>query len=90
MNVKELTQDVKLIRVVVINGKDHNAAAINEGVEQPKVELAKDWVSIVAVSKDYVFIYARQQQTGRKMADRNSLSGLEVLKFWLFIYSLLS
>ena len=68
LNVKELTQDVKLIRVVVIDGKDHNAAAIKEGVEQLKAELAKDWISIVAVPKDNVFIYARSDASGKKLA----------------------
>ena len=68
LNVKELTQDVKLIRVVVIDGEDHNAAAIKEGVEQLKAELAKDWVSIVAVPADNVFIYARSDASGEKLA----------------------
>lgn len=68
VNLKELTQDVKLIRVVVIDGKKENAAAIMAGVENLKKQLSKDWISIVAVPKDNVFIYARSDASGEELA----------------------
>lgn len=68
VNLKELTQDVKLIRVVVIDGKDHNGEEIRAGVERLKSQLAEDWVPIVAVPKDNVFIYARSDASGEQLA----------------------
>ena len=68
VNLNELTQDVKLIRVVVIDGRDTNAEQIRIGVERLKSQLAEDWVPIVVVPKDNVFIYARSDASGEQLA----------------------
>jgi hypothetical protein len=75
INLSELIQDIKLIRVVVIEGKKSNPEAIAKGVSILKATLEKSWTPVVVVSeeKEKVGIYAIGDPAGE------STAGLAVL-----------
>ena len=75
INLSELIQDIKLIRVVVIEGKKSNPEAITKGVSTLKATLERSWTPVVVVSeeKEKVGIYAIGDPAGE------STAGLAVL-----------
>lgn len=68
INLKELTQDVKLIRVVVLEANDDTKAAITKGLAQLRNELESTWTPIVAAPAENVFVYARSDEAGEDLA----------------------
>lgn len=75
INIAELIQDVKLIRVIVMEGKKTNNDAVEKGVAALKATLDTKWTPIVAVAEDSekVGIYAISDASGE------SIAGLAVL-----------
>lgn len=75
INISELIQDVKLIRVVVMEGKKEQAEAIAKGVATLRASLEKNWtpITVVADGKEHVGIYAMSDASGE------STAGLAVL-----------
>ena len=67
LNLHELTSEIKLVRVVV-NAKDENKEKIKRGIVNLKEQLEEDWTAIVSVPDDNVFIYARSDESGNKLA----------------------
>lgn len=68
INLKELTQDVKLIRVVVIEPDEDMQPAVAKGVKRLREVLDAQWTSIVSVPEENVFIYARGDESGENVA----------------------
>ena len=68
INLNELTQDVKLIRVVVIEVAEETQKAFTRGVALLRAELEENWTPIVSVPEDGVFIYARSDESGEELA----------------------
>ncbi len=68
INLKELTQEVKLIRVVVFEGVEEHEEAIEKGLAKLKAELEDGWLAIVSVPEDNVFVYAKSDASGEKLA----------------------
>jgi hypothetical protein len=68
INFAELTKDIKLIRVMVIEAADDNRAHIDKAVKSLRKELETKWTSVVSVPEDNVGIYAASDATGEKMA----------------------
>jgi hypothetical protein len=75
INISELIQDIKLIRVVVMEGNKTNAEAVAKGIATLKSTLEQKWTSIALVGDgdDKVGIYAMSDPTG------NAIGGLAVL-----------
>src|SRR4051812_12652414 len=77
MNISELIKDIKLIRVVVMEGKKdkRNNEAIAKGMATLRSALEKKWtpVAVVSEEKDKVGIYAMGDPSGE------STAGLAVL-----------
>ena len=75
VNIAELTQDIKLIRVVVMESNKTNSEAIAKGIANLKSTLEQKWTSIALVGDgdDKVGIYAIGDPTG------NSIAGLAVM-----------
>jgi hypothetical protein len=71
----DLIKDVKLIRVVVIEGNQTNHAALDKGMKTLKGTLEAKWMPIVTVPDDNVGIYAMGDPSGESMA------GLAVLVY---------
>jgi hypothetical protein len=75
INISELIQDIKLIRVVVMEGKKTHSEAVDKGVAALQSTLEKKWTPITVVSEqnEKVGIYAISDPTGE------STAGLAVL-----------
>jgi hypothetical protein len=75
INISELVQDVKLIRVVVMEGKKNHSEAIAQGIEALQSTLDKNWTAIAVVGEknEKVGVYAISDPSG------NSVAGLAVL-----------
>jgi hypothetical protein len=69
----DLIKDVKLIRVVVIEAKDANRAALDKGMKTLKGTLEAKWTQIVTVPEENVGVYAMGDPSG------DSMAGLAVL-----------
>jgi len=69
----DLIKDVKLIRVVVIEAKDTNRAALDKGMKTLKGTLEAKWTQIVTVPEENVGVYAMGDPSG------DSMAGLAVL-----------
>lgn len=69
VNLAELIQDVKLIRVVVIDKKESHEA-IAKGVATLKATLEKKWtpIAVVAEEKENVGVYAISDASGQSTA----------------------
>jgi len=74
INISELIQDIKLIRVVVMEGKT-NSEAVTKGMATLRATLDAKWtaVAVVAEGKEKVGIYAISDPSGE------SIAGLAVL-----------
>ncbi len=68
ININELIQDIKLIRIVVIEGNKDNSAQIAKGTARLRAQLEKSWMPIVNVPEDNVGIYAMSDKSGEEMA----------------------
>jgi len=70
INLSDLIQDIKLIRVVVIEGKKNDKEAVAKGVATLRATLEKKWTPIAVVSeeKEKVGIYAMSDPTGETTA----------------------
>jgi hypothetical protein len=70
INLSELIQDVKLIRVVVMEGRKEHGEAIAKGVAALRASLEKNWTPITAVSegKEHVGVYAISDASGESTA----------------------
>lgn len=68
LSLKDLVDDIKLIRVVVIGADDKHGDAIDRGLKKLKAELEESWTSIVSVPGENVHIYARSNNAGDRMA----------------------
>ena len=68
INVNELIQDIKLIRIVVIEGNKDNSAQIAKGSAMLRSQLEKNWMPIVNIPDDNVGIYAMSDKSGEEMA----------------------
>ncbi len=70
-NIAELVKDIKLIRVVVMEGrKKDNSEAVAKGVATVKAMLEKNWlpVAVVGEEKEKVGIYAMGDPSGESTA----------------------
>jgi hypothetical protein len=70
INFADLVKDVQLIRVVVIEAKTNDRAALEEGVKTLRSELDAKWTPVVSVPEknDSVGIYAMGDPKGQSMA----------------------
>ncbi len=68
INLHELTSEVKLVRIVVIDAKPQDEDAIKTGIQRLKDDLEASWIPIVSVPADNVFIYARSNASGEDLA----------------------
>jgi hypothetical protein len=68
MNIAELVKEIKLIRVVVIEAKETNRAALEKGVATLRATLESKWTPIATVPEDNVGVYALSDGSGEKMA----------------------
>ena len=75
INFPDLVKDVKLIRVVVIEAKDTNRAALDKGMKTLKGTLESKWTQIVTVPEENVGVYAMGDPSG------DSMAGLAVLVY---------
>ena len=75
LDIADLIKDVKLIRVVVIEGNKTNRPALDKGVKALRADLEKKWTAIVTVPEDNVGIYAMSDPGGQ------STAGLAVLVY---------
>lgn len=75
INLADLTKDIKLIRVLVIEAGKTNRAALAKGVAALRSELEAKWTAIVTVPEDNVGVYIRSTPDGESMA------GLAVLVY---------
>jgi len=75
INISELIQDIKLIRVVVMEANKTNSEAVAKGIETLRSTLEKKWtpIAVVAEENEKVGIYAISDPTGE------SIAGLAVL-----------
>jgi hypothetical protein len=75
INISELIQDIKLIRVVVMEGNKTNSEAVAKGMATLRSTLEKKWtpIAVVAEEKEHVGIYAISDPSGE------STAGLAVL-----------
>lgn len=64
----DLVKDVKLIRLVVINAKQTNRAALDTAFKTLRAELDSKWTAIVSVPEENVGIYALGDPSGDSMA----------------------
>lgn len=75
IDLAELTKDVKLIRVVVIQANSTNRAAVEKAVKSLRSELDTKWTTIVSVPESNVGVYAMSDPAG------DATAGLAVLVF---------
>lgn len=77
VNISDLIRDIKLIRVVVIEGQKTNSEAISQGVAKLRSSLEKNWtpITVVADGKEHVGVYAMGDAAGE------STAGLALLIF---------
>ncbi len=69
IDLPDLVKDVKLIRVVVIQGGKNNHADLEKGVKKLRAELDAKWTPIVTVTEgSNVGIYAKGDPSGESMA----------------------
>jgi hypothetical protein len=68
INISELVKEIKLIRVVVIQAKETNRAALVKGVATLRATLESKWTPIATVPEDNVGVYALSDASGEKMA----------------------
>lgn len=68
IHLAELVRDVKLIRVVVIEAKATNRAALTKGVQSLRAILDSKWTPVVSVPGDNVGIYTLGDAKGESMA----------------------
>jgi hypothetical protein len=68
IDIKELIKDVKLIRVVVIEGKETNRSALDKGMKTLKETLESKWTQIVTVPEENVGVYGMGDPSGESMA----------------------
>ena len=75
INISELIQDIKLIRVVVMEANKTNSEAVAKGIATLRSTLEKKWtpIAVVAEKNEKVGIYAISDPTGE------STAGLAVL-----------
>ncbi|GEM_PF-893239 len=73
INLADVIKDVKLIRVVVIQAKGENRAALDSAVKTLRATLEAKWTSIVTVPQENVGVYALGDPSGE------SVAGLAVL-----------
>ncbi|MGE3308985.1 MAG: DUF4252 domain-containing protein [Limisphaerales bacterium] len=73
INVADLIKDVKLIRVVVIEGNETNRAALKAGVAALRNTLERGWTALASVPEENVGVYALGDPSGE------TLAGLAVL-----------
>jgi hypothetical protein len=64
----DVVKDVKLIRLVVIEAKKTNRAALDKAMKTLQAELESKWTAIVSVPADNVGIYALGDPSGESMA----------------------
>lgn len=67
INLKELIQDIKLIRVIVVESQPKYASELEEGIKQLRDHLNKNWMPLVIVPDGGVGVYAKSDDTGEKM-----------------------
>jgi hypothetical protein len=77
IDIADLIKDVKLIRVVVIEGNQTNRPALDKAVKTLRTELEKKWTTIVSVpeEKEHVGVYAISDPAGE------TTTGLAVLVY---------
>ncbi len=68
LNFSELVQDIKLIRVMVIEADDKSKSHLNKATAKLRQILENNWMPIVSVPEDNVGIYAKSDKTGEEMA----------------------
>lgn len=73
IDLADLVKDVKLIRVVVIEGNKTNQADLDKAVKTLRKELDTKWTPIVTVPENNVGVYAMGDPSGE------SMSGVAVL-----------
>jgi len=70
INLSELIQDIKLIRVVVMKGTETTSESINKGITTLKSTLETKWtaVAVVGEENEKVGVYAISDPTGEAIA----------------------
>jgi hypothetical protein len=68
INFADVVKDIKLIRVVVIEAKETNRAALTKAMAALRTTLESKWTPIATVTEDNVGIYALGDPSGETMA----------------------
>jgi len=68
IDLADLVKDVKLIRVVVIDGTKTNRSELDKAMKKLRSELDGKWTSIVNVPENNVGVYAMGDPAGESMA----------------------
>jgi hypothetical protein len=70
INISELVQDIKLIRVVVIEGRKSDKEALTKGIETLQATLEKNWtpIAVVGEKNEKVGVYAISDPSGEAVA----------------------
>lgn len=68
INLKELTQDIQLLRVVVLDADDEHQEAVRKGLKKLHAQLEEHWTAIVSLPEDNVHVYARSDESGEELA----------------------
>jgi Domain of unknown function (DUF4252) len=67
-DLTDLVKDVKLVRVVVIEVKKSNRAALDKAIKALRAELDSKWTAVVSVPEDNVGIYVKSDEKGEAVA----------------------
>lgn len=68
INVKEVLQDIKLIRVMIVEATDQSRKHVDSAVAALRKDLSSKWISVVTIPDDGIGIYAMADADGGKMA----------------------
>jgi Domain of unknown function (DUF4252) len=67
-DLTDLVKDVKMVRVVVIQVKESNRAAMKKAIKALRAELDDKWTAVVNVPEDNVGIYVKSDEKGEQVA----------------------
>ncbi len=68
VDLKEIIEGIKLVRLMVIEGDESNEAYLNQAVATLRKTLESQWTPIVSVPDDGVGVYAMSDASGETMA----------------------
>ncbi|MFM1945062.1 MAG: hypothetical protein RI897_4044 [Verrucomicrobiota bacterium] len=68
IQIKEVLEDIKLVRVMIIEATDANRKHVDGAVAALRKDLSSKWISVVTIPDDGIGIYAMGSADGGKMA----------------------